>query len=110
MSDASLKVMEIFWDALDCATPAEQTAYLERACGGDTVLRDRVEARLGAHRAIRDCMEALVGAHRRAGHFLQGLPAPADRAATDAPEERQKEKAEATGEPTRPPPRTMITP
>jgi hypothetical protein len=72
MSDASLKVMVIFWDALDCATPAEQTAYLERACGGDRALRARVEA--------------LWGAHRRAGHFLQGLPAPADRAATAAPD------------------------
>jgi hypothetical protein len=85
MSDASLKVMEIFWDALDCATPVEQTAYLERACGGDRDLRARVEARLSDHQAIRAGFEALLGAHRQAAHFLQGLPAPADRAATDAP-------------------------
>ena len=39
MSKASPKVMVIFWDALDCATPAEQAAYLERACGGDTAVR-----------------------------------------------------------------------
>ena len=42
MSDASLKVMEIFWDALDCATPAEQTAYLEGACGGDGGARGKL--------------------------------------------------------------------
>jgi hypothetical protein len=88
MSKASLKVMVIFWDALDCATPAEQAAYLERACGGDRILRARVEALLGARRALRARVEALLGAHRRAGHFLGGPPAPADRAAMDAPEER----------------------
>jgi hypothetical protein len=44
MNDVSLKVMEIFWDALECAPPAEQTAYLERACGGDGGARGKLSA------------------------------------------------------------------
>ena len=74
MSDAGRNVKVIFCEALDCATPAEQAAYLQRACGGDRALRARVEA--------------LLGAHRQAGQFLQGPPAPADRAATDTAEKR----------------------
>jgi serine/threonine protein kinase len=39
----------IFLAALDIADPAERTAYLERACAGDSALRYKVEALLAAH-------------------------------------------------------------
>src|SRR5689334_22277438 len=39
----------IFLSALDIADPAERTAYLDRACGGDAALRQQVEALLAAH-------------------------------------------------------------
>jgi tetratricopeptide (TPR) repeat protein len=69
MSDAERNVKVVFGEALECATPAELAAYLDRACGGDTALRDRVEA--------------LLRAHQRAGHFLQGTDPP-DRGPAEA--------------------------
>jgi serine/threonine protein kinase len=39
----------IFLAALNIADPAERTAYLERACAGDSALRYKVEALLAAH-------------------------------------------------------------
>jgi tetratricopeptide (TPR) repeat protein/serine/threonine protein kinase len=71
MSDTGRNVKVIFGEALDYASPAEQAAYLDRACGGDPALRARVEA--------------LLHAHQRAGHFLQGPPAPAERGPAEAP-------------------------
>jgi serine/threonine protein kinase/Tfp pilus assembly protein PilF len=70
MSEVGGNAKVIFGEALDCASPAEQAAYLDRACGDDSALRARVEA--------------LLHAHQRAGHFLQGTPAPADRGPTEA--------------------------
>jgi serine/threonine protein kinase len=70
MSEAGRNAKVIFGEALDCATPSEQAAYLDRACGGDTALRARVEA--------------LLRAHQKAGHFLEGSPAPADRGPAEA--------------------------
>jgi serine/threonine protein kinase len=66
MSDTSCNAKVIFAEALDCASPAEQAAYLDRACGGDSALRARIEA--------------LLRADQRAGHFLEGM-APHDRGA-----------------------------
>src|SRR5262245_54698113 len=71
MNEAGGNVKVIFGEALDRATPAEQAAYLDRACGGDTALRARVEA--------------LLRAHQQVGHFLQGPPAPADGSSPVAP-------------------------
>ena len=42
-------IKAIFLAALDKVTPAEQAAYLDAACEGDAVLRQRVEALLQAH-------------------------------------------------------------
>ena len=39
----------IFLDALEIADPAQRSAYLDRACGGDATLRHQVEALLAAH-------------------------------------------------------------
>jgi len=70
MSAVGRHPQSIFGEALECASPAEQAAYLDRACGGDTALRARVEA--------------LLRAHQKAGHFLQGPSAPADGSCTEA--------------------------
>src|SRR5215475_13735972 len=71
MNDAGRNVMSIFGEALECASPADQAAHLDRACGGDTALRARVEA--------------LLHAHGKAGQFLDGTPPPADRRPAEAP-------------------------
>jgi serine/threonine protein kinase/Flp pilus assembly protein TadD len=71
MNDVGRNAKVIFGEALDCASPAEQAAFLDRACGDDTALRGRVEA--------------LLRAHERAGHFLQGTPATAERGPAEAP-------------------------
>jgi tetratricopeptide (TPR) repeat protein/serine/threonine protein kinase len=63
--------MSIFGEALECASPAEQTACLDRACAGDTALRARVEA--------------LLRAHQQVGHFLERTLVPADGSPTEAP-------------------------
>src|SRR5262249_51200134 len=71
MSDGGRNVRAIFGEALDCASPAEQAAYLDRACGDDTVLRARVEA--------------LLRAHHKGGQFLEGTPGPAGGSSAEAP-------------------------
>ncbi len=48
--DAS-RVKSLFLAASDLVDPAERAAYLERECGGDAELRQRVEALLAAHEA-----------------------------------------------------------
>ena len=50
-------VETVFGEAMEIATPAERSAYLDRACGGDAVLRRQVES--------------LLDAHTRAGNFLE---------------------------------------
>jgi tetratricopeptide (TPR) repeat protein len=70
MSDAGRNIKVIFGEALDCTTPAQQSAYLDRACSGDTALRARVEA--------------LIRAHQGAGHFLEATAVPDDCRPTDA--------------------------
>ena len=51
---------ELFAAALEIDAPAERSAYLDRACGGDDAMRARVEA--------------LLRAHQQAGSFLQASP------------------------------------
>jgi serine/threonine protein kinase/Flp pilus assembly protein TadD len=71
MNHADHNVQVIFGEALDCASPAEQASYLDRACAGEPALRARIEA--------------LLHSHKRAGQFLQGPSAPAERAPPVAP-------------------------
>jgi serine/threonine protein kinase len=67
MNNSDPQLMTLFSAALDCASDAKRAAYLDRACGGDPALRERVEA--------------LLRAHGGAGRFLEpeptGLPAAA---------------------------------
>ena len=46
---AILSEREIFWEALDCASPADRAVLLEQRCRDDAVLRRSVEALLAAH-------------------------------------------------------------
>ncbi len=79
----------IFMEALDRETLAERSAYLDEACGGDTALRQRVEA--------------LLTSHEQAGSFL-GKPVPErlaeGLAAPEGPTEAQGESpmADRSGE------------
>jgi serine/threonine protein kinase len=57
MTDVHRHLLTLFTEALACAGPAEQAAYLDRSCAGEPTVRARVEA--------------LLRAHREAGHFLQ---------------------------------------
>ena len=57
MSDSNPGLMTIFAEALEQSDLAARAAYLDRACGADTALRQRVEA--------------LLAAHAGAGHFLE---------------------------------------
>jgi hypothetical protein len=50
----------IFAAAVALTSAAEQAAYLDEACAGDTALRGHVEA--------------LLRAHARAGHLLEWAP------------------------------------
>jgi WD40 repeat protein/serine/threonine protein kinase/tetratricopeptide (TPR) repeat protein len=61
---------ELFAAALEIDTPAERSAYLDRACGGDDGLRARIEG--------------LLRAHDQAGSFL-AVPTVAGLAIPDAP-------------------------
>ena len=69
----------IFMAALDKDSPARRSAYLEEACGGDAVLRQRIEA--------------LLASHEQAGSFL-GKPVPECLAEKRAAPERAEEPPE----------------
>src|SRR3954447_18197522 len=60
----------IFADALEKHTPAERAAYLDAACAGEAVLRQRIEALLRSHEdaggflgkpALQRAVEELAG-------------------------------------------------
>src|SRR5947209_18353687 len=60
----------IFAEALEKSTPIERTAYLDQACAGDSVLRQRIETLLRSHEsdgnflgkpAIQYAAEAVAG-------------------------------------------------
>src|SRR5471030_3037859 len=51
MAVDAARAKSLFLAASDLADPAERAAYLERECGGDAELRDRVEALLRANDA-----------------------------------------------------------
>src|SRR5262245_62108375 len=48
---AVMSERSIFMEALEFDDPREQAEFLERACGGDRRLRERVEALLRSHRS-----------------------------------------------------------
>jgi serine/threonine protein kinase/tetratricopeptide (TPR) repeat protein len=53
-------IEQIFWDAGRIASPDEQDAYLDRACGGDAELRRRVEELLQARSKASNFLESVV--------------------------------------------------
>lgn len=56
MNDSPNREVEIFAEAVDLAA-AERAVYLERACGGDTTLRQRIEALLCINDGAGDFLE-----------------------------------------------------
>jgi serine/threonine protein kinase len=62
MSDMSPGLMTVFTEALERTDPAERSAYLDRACGGDAELRRRVEELLAAHPGMGRFLEPDVTA------------------------------------------------
>src|SRR5215472_9693636 len=51
MAVDAARAKSLFLAASDLADPAQRAAFLDRECGGDTDLRDRVEALLRANDA-----------------------------------------------------------
>ena len=51
MADLAARAKSLFLAASDLSDEAERAAYLERECGGDAALRQRVEALLRANDA-----------------------------------------------------------
>lgn len=49
MKNADEHLMTVFLAALDCGTAADREAYLDKACGDSSPLRERVQALLRAH-------------------------------------------------------------
>src|SRR6516162_3132558 len=80
----------IFMAALERESAPERAAYLDEACGGDTALRQRVDA--------------LLASHEQAGSFLRMPVAErlAEKVATPAPLEETRGEAPATQERSRP--------
>jgi eukaryotic-like serine/threonine-protein kinase len=58
MTNADQHLMTLFAAALECGSDAERTAYLDRACADDHVVRDRLEALLRAHGGAGRFLEA----------------------------------------------------
>jgi WD40 repeat protein/serine/threonine protein kinase len=54
-------VETVFGEAMEIATPAERSAYLDRACGGDATLRRQVESLLDATDRAGDFLESPAG-------------------------------------------------
>src|ERR1041385_2037641 len=53
---------EAIFDAAVALPPAERAAYLDRACGGDQPLRQRVDLLLRSHQQATDFLEPAVAA------------------------------------------------
>ena len=61
MAVDAARAKSLFLAASDLVDPAERAAYLERACGGDAELRQRVEALLAAHEASGSLLGPMPG-------------------------------------------------
>src|SRR5262245_19630759 len=57
MTNAEHHLMTLFAEALDCVSPPERAAYLDRACGDDRTLRRHLEALLEAHAQVGRFLE-----------------------------------------------------
>ncbi|MBL8853205.1 MAG: protein kinase [Planctomycetaceae bacterium] len=63
---------EIFWEALDCASPADRDALLDQQCQGDPELRQSIVALLEAHQR-----QSLLDKGEASGHLPIQLAAAA---------------------------------
>jgi Leucine-rich repeat (LRR) protein len=69
----------IFFEALDRDTPAERSAYLDAACGGDGALRRRVEALLHSHEGAGNFLGQTAPMRLAAEQAGRGEPGPTSR-------------------------------
>ena len=79
MADLAARAKSLFLAASDLSDEAERAAYLERECGGDAALRQRVEALLTGQRRIAVTTSRHRGFDRRlapcaTGAGSAGLP------------------------------------
>src|SRR5438067_545217 len=58
---------QVFLAALDLASPAHRSAYMQKACGGDVELRRQVEGLLAAHFRTGAFLDEPVGKQLKAG-------------------------------------------
>jgi eukaryotic-like serine/threonine-protein kinase len=71
MNDFPNRDVEVFTEALQLPAD-ERTAYLERVCGGDAKLRQKVEALLHTHDHVGDFLEQ--SPQKSAVEILSGIP------------------------------------
>src|ERR1017187_1129370 len=62
------RVKELFNTALDLPEPADRVAFLDRECGGDPELRQRLDALMAAHDQPASALERPLAAN------LEGSP------------------------------------
>jgi serine/threonine protein kinase len=81
-----VNVEEIFSEAAGIEGHTARAVYLDRACGGDAPLRERVEALLAAHDQANSFLETSAGdATSAPGMQAVATLAPAHRAVTEGP-------------------------
>ena len=75
---------EVFFAALEKATPAGRAAYLDEACAGQPELRARVEKLLAAHPRVGDFLEP-VAVEETTGTYAADNPSVTSDLPTPAP-------------------------
>src|SRR5262245_63685413 len=80
VGDVGMQEQTIFIEAMELADPAERAAFLDRACGPDRVLRQRVEKLLQRHQQDDSFLASPAIAPAKT---VADTPAP-DRKLTDA--------------------------
>ena len=68
MADVNRQLLTLFGEALECASPEEQAAYLDRSCRDDPDLRGRLGAPPQFGRRLDFPMKSTVRWWRKAGN------------------------------------------
>jgi eukaryotic-like serine/threonine-protein kinase len=82
--EAVMQEQTIFTEALELVDPVERAAFLERACGGDLALRERVEKLLHRHQQDDSFLQSPAVAPAMTGEYT---PDPAGKPAATGPME-----------------------
>src|SRR6202790_5919408 len=65
----------IFTEAMEIANPAQRAGFLDRACGGDAALRERVEKLLQRHQQNDSFLESPAIAPANTGEYTPNAEA-----------------------------------